>query len=68
MHSNKAEIAAKQIWKIHIQMMNTHAQLEEIASSGTLIVTRLVTVVRYQYTAIVVKTELSLGVLMENSA
>ena len=49
-------------------MMNTHAQLEVVVSSDTLIVTRLVTVARYQYTAIVVKTELLLGVRMENFA
>ena len=49
-------------------MMNTHAQLQAVVSSGTLIVTQLVTVARYQYTAIVVKMELLLGVLMENFA
>ena len=68
MHSNKEEIAVKQIWKINTLMMNTHAQLEVVAYSGTLIVTQLVMVARYQYTAIAAKMELLLGVLMENFA
>ena len=69
MHSNKAEIAAKQTWKIPIPMMNTHALPPEVVVFlGTLIVTQLVTVARYQYTVIAAKMELLLGVLMENFA
>ena len=68
MHLSKAEIAAKQIKKIHTLMMNTNAQRVEIVSLGTLIVMQLVMVAKYQYTAIAVKMGRLLDVQMENFA